>query len=170
MKWWSRSPSKSLWLYLVTQLPKMLNKVTWKRYRISQEFGENPQMYKKYGWKWHNGLDIACPVGTHVFASHEWIATVHDDKTWYGKYVKIKRMVYDGGYETLYAHLYKVYIQDWPVLRWTIIGKSGNSGNSTWPHLHIWLRFYNPDGSIVGKDNWYGGWMNPKPYFLPWKI
>ena len=148
----------------------MLNKVTWKRWRISQEFWENPKMYAQFWWKGHNGIDLATPVGTHIFSTHDGIAEVLDDKTGYGLHVKIKRLLWDGWYETIYAHLSKVYIKNWPVGKGVIIGKSGNTGNSTWPHLHFWLRFYNPDGSIKDKGNGYWWWVNPRPYFLARKI
>ena len=39
-----------------------------EKYRISQAFGLNPQIYKRFGMKGHNGIDYACPQGTPVYA------------------------------------------------------------------------------------------------------
>lgn len=149
----------------------MLNNPFWrKKHVITQKFWENPQMYAQFGWKWHNGIDFRCNLD-HVFATHPWIVTAIDDKTWYGKHVKIKRMLHDWGYETIYGHFSEIYVKTGDfVTSKQVIWKSGNTGNSTWPHLHFWIRFYDEKWNLKDKNNWYGGWVDPIPYFQEWKI
>ena len=52
----------------------------------------------------------------------------------YGKYILID---HGYGYETLYAHLSKIYVEEGQMVkRWDLIGLTGNTGKSTAPHLH----------------------------------
>jgi murein DD-endopeptidase MepM/ murein hydrolase activator NlpD len=149
----------------------MLNNPFWrKKHFITQYFWENPQMYAQFWWKGHNGIDFRCNE-ENIFATHPWIVTAIEDTKGYGKHVKIKRMMNDWWYETIYAHLSKIYVKTGDfVTSKQVIGKSGNTGNSTWPHLHLSLMFYNPDGTIKDKNNGYWGFVDPLPYFIPWKI
>jgi len=97
--------------------------------------------YGKTGAKWsggkHTGCDFAVPIGTPVLA-------VADGKiehaNWgkaYGNQVVQK---VDGGW-VIYAHLNAVRCKPGQsVTKGQIIGESGNSGNSTGPHLHFEMR------------------------------
>lgn len=149
----------------------MLYNPFWlKKHVITQNFWENPQMYAQFWWKWHNWIDFRCNKH-NIFASHDGICRVKKDTTWYGWHIYIRRMMHDGGYETIYAHLSDIFVTDWQeVTKGTAIGKTGNTGNSTWPHLHYSLRFLDSDGKVEDTDNWYGGWVNPIPYFIEWAI
>jgi hypothetical protein len=104
-----------------------------------------------YGYKfpngnWHSGTDFWTPdrsTGQRVVAALDGeVTTVVDtvpDNTGinYGNYVKIR---HDNGYETIYAHLLfdsiAVSIGD-SVKRGQILGRLGNTGTSTNPHLHF---------------------------------
>ena len=56
----------------------------------------------------------------------------------YGKYVILK---HSDGYETVYAHLSEIRVRQYQSVRkGEVIGLSGNSGNSTGPHLHFEVR------------------------------
>jgi murein DD-endopeptidase MepM/ murein hydrolase activator NlpD len=97
--------------------------------------------YGKVGKHWssgkHTGVDFAVPVGTPVLA-------VADGKienaSWgkaYGKQIVQK---VDGGW-VIYAHLNALRVKPGAkVKKGQIIGESGNSGNSTGPHLHLEYR------------------------------
>jgi murein DD-endopeptidase MepM/ murein hydrolase activator NlpD len=86
----------------------------------------------------HPGLDIAVPVGTPVRAAGGGkIVEVGDD----AKYGKFVRMEHRDGFETLYAHASQILVklgQRIPSGR--TIALSGNSGQSTAPHLHFEVR------------------------------
>lgn len=86
----------------------------------------------------HNALDIGIPVGTPI-------KTTMDGKVvyagWndqgYGNLV----IVENGAYRTYYAHLSSIPVTvDDEVAAGTVIGLSGNTGNSTGPHLHYEIR------------------------------
>jgi len=128
-----------------------------KEFKITQYFNENPDTYKKWGYRGHNGCDFGCPGGTPVFASIDGKVTeVAFDAEGYGKYVKIE----NDQYGSLVAHLIHtdVSIQEKVVEGFTRLGLSGNTGFSTGPHLH-WGVFPKPRD----RNNGYGGYVNPLP-------
>ena len=108
--------------------------------RITQHFGENPNnKYLGYGSLGHNGLDIGVPVGSNVlaFADGE-VAWVGKDAG-YGNYVRI----WHPGIlvNSFYAHLSEQLVAvGGKVEGGQVIGLSGNTGNSTGPHLHFEIR------------------------------
>jgi murein DD-endopeptidase MepM/ murein hydrolase activator NlpD len=123
---------------------------------VSQWFGEHPEWYKKYGQAGHAGLDYAVAIGTPVLAAQAGkVTTVANDPTGYGLYVRIS----NGVYETIYAHLSKVLVKVGDAVSIAQpIGLSGNSGNSTGPHLHMSLR-------ISGMRNpAYSNWIDMVPF------
>jgi len=111
---------------------------------ITQLYGENPQDYPTTNG--HMGIDWGCPVGTPVLAAADGVVSRHGwDNTGYGIHVRIK---HDGGAMTIYGHLSSVnsvsICDGAPVRAGDAIGLSGNTGNSTGPHLHF---EYRPDGA-----------------------
>lgn len=128
--------------------------------RLTQGFGVNPAAYAKFGLKGHNGLDYGCPTGTTVLACDDGtISFIGDDPTGYGHYVKI---VHSWG-ESLYAHLQNHLVTlGFPVKRGQAIALSGNTGNSTGPHLHFGIRI-NP----YNKQDGWSGYSDPALYFGP---
>lgn len=124
--------------------------------RVSQWFGSNPAAYKRFGLAGHNGLDYAVPPGTPVLAAHDGIVERRaEDPVGYGIHVK----VLGAKIETLYAHLSLVNVPAGAMVRaGDEIGRSGNTGNSTGPHLHFGLR-------ITGLRNpAYSNWIDPAPF------
>ena len=126
----------------------------------------------------HGALDIPIKVGTSVYAMDGGkISKVGDygsncygskvcDSGWksYGIYVTIDHEAY----KTVYAHLSErvVNVGD-TVEKGQLIGKSGNTGNSTGPHLHIELQntaLYDKYKREVAKSNKGHGLMNPANY------
>ena len=106
---------------------------------ISQYFGENPASYAGFGLKGHNGIDFAIPMGTPIYAAQGGVIDrSRSDPGGYGNYVKIKHQ--DGKYFTLYGHLNKSYVKEGQfIMPGVTLGESGNTGNSTGPHLHFEL-------------------------------
>ena len=89
-----------------------------------------------------NGVDFGAPVGTTVKAalSGEVILAKKDGayNGGYGNYIVIK---HSNGTQTLYAHLSSVSVAvGESVSTGEVIGKSGNTGRSTGPHLHFEVR------------------------------
>lgn len=83
----------------------------------------------------HNGVDIANSIGTPVDAAMDGrVIVIGTDRT-YGRYILVDN---GGGYRTLYAHL-----SAWTVRRGMRvrsgqeIGRIGDTGLSTGPHLHF---------------------------------
>lgn len=100
-----------------------------------------------YGARWgrqHQGIDMAAPVGTPVFATADGVVVFAGWQRGYGNLIKIKHEL---GTETRYAHLSKIRVkQGQRVSRNTLIGDIGNTGRSTGPHLHYEVRV---DGKAV---------------------
>ena len=115
------------------------------------------------GWyysdgKLHRAIDLRAAVGTPVCAAED--GTVDWVQTWdgrstrgdqsYGNAIKIRHADYNGCVlETLYAHLDEVCVAVGDTVQeGQVIGYTGNSGNSTGPHLHFEVRLagtrYNP--------------------------
>lgn len=103
--------------------------------RLSSEFGGRLHPTKKE-YKFHNGVDIAVKEGTPVYASKGGTAELinEGDKVGYGKYIRI---VHDDGSYTEYGHLSSFSIRPGRVAQGQQIALSGNSGDSTGPHLHF---------------------------------
>lgn len=90
--------------------------------------------------KMHNGIDLS--------ASYENVYSVLDgviteagwDNGGGGNYIKVR---HSNRFETAYLHLSQIYYKVGEIVKaGYIIGKSGNSGNSTGPHLHFSVKEY----------------------------
>lgn len=111
-------------------------------------------MYYSSG-KYHGAVDFGVSTGTPVYAAADGIVVT---STWggsdsYGYYIKIKH--YNGLY-TLYAHGSSLVVSvGQEVKQGQLIMYSGNTGNSTGPHLHFEVRV-SPGG--------YSNRVNPLNY------
>lgn len=94
----------------------------------------------------HSGIDLAAPVGENVYAFDNGIVersgweNRNDEKQGYGQRIYIR---HDNGMVTRYAHLSQLLVQSGErVVAGQVIGKVGNTGGSTGPHLHFetWVR------------------------------
>ena len=83
----------------------------------------------------HTGLDIATPTGSYIRAAGAGrVVEVGDDPT-YGKFVRID---HENGYVTLYAHASDTSVELGEEVRKNeVIALSGDTGESTAPHLHF---------------------------------
>lgn len=84
----------------------------------------------------HYGVDWAARTGTPVKAARAGrVAHIETQLGNYGKFVIIR---HPDGYQTLYAHLdsFTVSVGQY-VRQGQVIGRSGNTGRSTGPHLHF---------------------------------
>lgn len=125
---------------------------------ISQRFGENPQAYARFGLAGHTGIDFAVPMGTPVGAVDSGVVLESGTLPDYGEYIKIRHV----WGESLYAHLSARKVEAGePVNRGYVIGRSGNTGNSTGPHLHFAMRVY-----PYKRGYPWDGFSDPAPYLI----
>ena len=127
----------------------------------SQYFGENPAWYQKFGLKGHNGIDIPLSTGTKLYSVIDGtVIEQTSDPSGYGEYVKIENT----SCGVLYAHLSKfVLTVGQTVSAGDLVGYSGNTGNSTGPHLHFGV-FPKPRD----RSNGYAGYINPLGSEVEW--
>lgn len=86
----------------------------------------------------HDGIDIACEVGTHVHATGDGVVSYVGRRGGYGNAVEIDNGF---GYMTLFGHLERPLVHDGEkVKRGQVVALSGDTGLSTGPHLHYEVR------------------------------
>jgi len=108
-----------------------------RTYRLTSRFGmrNNPVTGNL---RFHQGLDLAAPLGTEVYAAADGTVTEIGEDSIYGNYIIIK---HGGDWVSLYGHLQKIGINlRSPVKSGMLIGWVGSTGQSTGPHLHFELR------------------------------
>lgn len=94
----------------------------------------------------HYGIDISAVEGAPIYAAASGVVTkaLSGWNSGYGNYIVIDHC---NGYSTLYAHLSAINVSSGMVVgRGTVIGASGNTGNSFGAHLHFEVRL---NGSFV---------------------
>ncbi|WP_308012120.1 M23 family metallopeptidase [Actinacidiphila acidipaludis] len=124
--------------------PKFVLPVTQKG--LSAYFGQA-------GVNWmalHTGIDFPVQVGTPVMAVTD--GTVRTQ--WNPSYGNMAIVTAPDGTETWYCHLSSTKIRSGSVKAGTVIAYSGNTGNTTGPHLHLEVR---PHG---------GSPIDPLPWLL----
>ncbi|MCZ4608117.1 M23 family metallopeptidase [Streptomyces sp. Lzd4kr] len=117
--------------------------VSWvkpvKKYTKSASFAQAGGMWQST----HSGQDFAVPTGTQVVAAHGGTVVKADgngagDGPAYGNAIVIK---HGNGTFSQYAHLSRIDVKIGQVVKTgQKIAKSGNTGNSSGPHLHFEIR------------------------------
>jgi murein DD-endopeptidase MepM/ murein hydrolase activator NlpD len=112
--------------------------------------------------KFHWGMDFSAPVGTDIVATGDGrVSHLIEDRAGYGKHAIID---HGYGYQTLYAHMSSFAVRrGQKVRRGDVIGKVGNSGKSTGPHLHYEVI---KDGRKVNPANFFFNDLTPEEYDL----
>ncbi len=109
------------------------------RGRLSSRFGMRGDPFTGVS-RFHNGLDLAGPVGTPVLAAMSGRVSMVGFNPNYGRYLILSHAE---GFQTLYGHLDAFQVRKGArVKQGELIGTMGNSGYSTGSHLHfaIFLR------------------------------
>ena len=95
----------------------------------------------------HEGLDIAVNIGTPVLATMSGKVAQSGNYGSWGNMV----MVQNGPWEIIVAHLSSVDVKlGQEVSMSTVLGKSGNTGFSTGPHVHYEIRY---NGMSIDPQN-----------------
>ena len=131
-------------------LVKPVDERFWK---INSGFGLRNNPFPPPAQKMHNGIDLATPIGSNVYAieSGKIIKIGIDQRS--GLYMIID---HDNNLESRYAHLESFRGSEGDnVNQGQIIATTGNTGKITGPHLHYGLR---KNGVFVdpARDSLYG--------------
>ena len=95
-------------------------------------------------YSFHNGVDLAAPGGTPIYATKSGTVTTATYNSVYGYYVTIN---HGDGFSSLYGHMTRYVVSaGQTVTQGQVIGYVGTTGLSTGNHLHFTI-FYN--GSTV---------------------
>lgn len=94
----------------------------------------------------HAGIDFGAPAGTPLYAPAGGIARPAVRGS-----MLIQELHLDNGYVWHFLHL-SVQSASGPVAPGQLLGRSGNTGYSTGPHLHLELR--DPSGGYVAPEEW----------------
>ncbi|MFJ8543909.1 M23 family metallopeptidase [Streptomyces sp. NPDC093586] len=119
-----------------------------KKYALSAKFAQNGGMWAHK----HSGQDFAVPLGTNVMAAHGGVVVKAGgngagDGPAYGNAIVIK---HGNGTYSQYAHLSRIDVRIGQVVTTgQHIALSGNTGNSSGPHLHFEIRTTPNYGSAV---------------------
>jgi murein DD-endopeptidase MepM/ murein hydrolase activator NlpD len=102
--------------------------------KITTAYGKKGKMWSK---GYHTGVDFAVPTGTDVLAVADGKIEAANWGKAYGTQLVQK---VDGGW-VIYAHLSKALVKAGDkVKKGQHIAESGNTGNSSGPHLHFEMR------------------------------
>jgi murein DD-endopeptidase MepM/ murein hydrolase activator NlpD len=112
---------------------------------VTSPFGLRFHPLKKV-YRKHEGIDIAKPLGSPIYASNGGVVVESGKSSGYGWKIVID---HGNGYRTLYAHMYPQDVQvrvGQEVKKGDVIAKVGSNGWSTGPHLHFEIL---KDGQVV---------------------
>lgn len=119
-----------------------------ENYRLTSSFGTRSDPFGA-GRRRHNGLDMAGPIGTPIYATADGIVGRAQWVGGYGNYVEIN---HGGDMQTRYGHMSRILVEPGArVTRGQMIGHMGSTGRSTGSHLHYEVR-------IAGRP------INPVPF------
>lgn len=128
-----------------------------------------------YGSYSHEGMDISAISGTPIFAPYDGVVAWSDfEAATYGNYVRIYCPKLDACF--FYGHLTERKVQTGnSVKQGQLIGLSGNTGNSSGPHIHFEVRAMNDAGGyLVFKSGALplvrqNGRVDPLGFLCGWK-
>lgn len=118
---------------------------------ITSPFGVRLNPFTGEGTEFHTGLDIGVPYGTPVEAAGAGVVVFIGYLSGYGTTITID---HGNGYQTSYCHLSATLTTVGNrVNKGAVIGRVGDDGRSTGPHLHFGVMLH-------------GVWVNPRPLLL----
>lgn len=130
--------------------PALPENTSMDKYRLDLEETVSPVMgvlTSGFGWrehpvdgeeKFHNGVDLAVNTGTAVRAFAAGTVDYIGDSPVYGLYLQLRHA---NGVKSFYAHCSQLLVrQGQTVAAGETVALSGDTGNTTGPHLHLELR------------------------------
>lgn len=107
---------------------------------ITLGFGESDLPFQPF----HTGMDIANPkgrIGDNIIPMMPGVVIYEGETLWgYGKHIIID---HGNNITTVYAHLDKIFVvKGQKVTAGTVIGREGQTGWATGPHLHFEVRVF----------------------------
>jgi murein DD-endopeptidase MepM/ murein hydrolase activator NlpD len=108
-----------------------------KTWRVTSNFGRRIHPTLKIKGKMHNGIDVGIPVGTPMYSpiGAGRVIKIYNDSV-NGKGVKIEYAA--RGVQVSAIHMSQVSVRKGQsVTEGTPLGKSGNTGRSSGPHVHV---------------------------------
>lgn len=130
-------------------------------HRIGSYFGYRTDPFYKVT-KFHQGVDFTASVGTEIYSTGDGtVVSIERSRGGYGNCIVIN---HGFGYQTLYAHLSKMDVKrGQQIKRGQVIGRVGNTGKSTSPHLHYEVH---KNGTPVDPINYFFNDLTPEEYEL----
>lgn len=112
----------------------------------------NSRNFTQYFWYGHPGIDIALSEGSAVVAADTGTVTFAGWNIYgFGNLVVVN---HGNGYETFYAHLNGISVVPGQIVyQGNVVGTSGNTGNSSGPHIHFEIRA----NGVQDDPCWYVG-------------
>lgn len=131
-------------------------------YTLTAKFGQSGSRWENK----HTGQDFAAPTGTPVVAAAGGMVTSVSSGGPYGNRIEI---THANGMVTTYSHLSKIEVSRFqPVGQGDVIGKVGETGNTTGAHLHFEVKvggqYVDPMkyiGTATVPDEGFEGVQNP---------
>lgn len=132
---------------------------------ILQGFGDNPDMYQRFGYPGHEGVDIKAPLNSNIYACAAGQVYRVDDGTTGHPYGIHIRMRHANGYSTIYAHLNQALVHaGQEVGAGEQIGLANSTGNATASHLHLTLTL--AGATDAGLTTFPNDIIDPTPYLI----
>jgi murein DD-endopeptidase MepM/ murein hydrolase activator NlpD len=98
-------------------------------------------MTSPFGYRWgrmHEGIDLGCAYGAPLYAAAAGTVVYAG---WMGGYGNLVVIDHGGGISTAYGHNTSVAVATGQsVSQGQVVAYSGNTGNSTGPHIHFEVR------------------------------
>jgi murein DD-endopeptidase MepM/ murein hydrolase activator NlpD len=123
-----------------------------EKYREKVTWGYNKEAIHPISKKLsvHQGVDISAPEGTPVYAAAPGKVKMEDELGGWGMLIILE---HSEGFSTHYAHLDEFVVKEGDqVTKGQVIGRVGNTGQSTGPHLHYEVR---KDGKHLNPADYY---------------
>jgi murein DD-endopeptidase MepM/ murein hydrolase activator NlpD len=106
-----------------------------------------------FGSRWgtsHQGIDVAGPIGTPIYAVTDAVVEEAGPATGFGMWVVLR---HTDGSQSVYGHVNRMFVDKGErVKAGEKIAEIGNRGFSTGPHLH--LEIWTPDGTKINPLPW----------------